>query len=610
MIHRSQKVSLATHLTRREGTYYFRARIPLELVEAFGRAEVSRSLRTKDPNEAKRLLPAAQSEFYAECDAKRRHVTASAAPSPSADASVSRDDLIRFAQEYYAWELERDEEDRRRFGEGPSTREFLIKLAAPKLNEMVARKALAVGGEAGKVFVTHYAEVICQREGLPMQGPVHEEVVQALLRAHVEASARQRERDDGNFGGRPGDDLLLTPLKAIPVVAPKTAGGDDSLAILCTRYAAERRDVSSEWQSAISTALNEFQNFFGAERSLVEVTRKNVAAYKDALMSISAHASREAGKSTFKELMKRGRKIGEKGLANGSINRRLSALTTFGAWAVKHGHVDQNVFGGLAMKKNRVTRRPFNAEQLQTVFTSPLFVGCASPKRGDEGRSGQHLVDDWRYWCMPLALFTGARLGELIQLRVEDVRRVDGVDGIQINEWAEQGGEESGKRVKSAGSARFVPLHPTLVSIGFLDHVERQRAAAQVRVFPGFKADSLGREATRPSKILNRYLARIGVKKGVALVFHSFRHTFIDGLRRAEHTDQTIASIVGHSRGEGLAVTGGYGEEAPVAIFGAKRKATIIASVDFGDLNLSHLTPAARLASRPKPSNPALSASA
>ena len=44
---------MASHLTQREGIFYFRARIPTHLIAAYGRAMVSISLGTRDPKEAK-----------------------------------------------------------------------------------------------------------------------------------------------------------------------------------------------------------------------------------------------------------------------------------------------------------------------------------------------------------------------------------------------------------------------------------------------------------------------------------------------------------------------------------------------------------------------------
>lgn len=44
---------MASNLTCRHGTFYFRARVPTHLVSAYGRSIVSVSLRTRDPSTAK-----------------------------------------------------------------------------------------------------------------------------------------------------------------------------------------------------------------------------------------------------------------------------------------------------------------------------------------------------------------------------------------------------------------------------------------------------------------------------------------------------------------------------------------------------------------------------
>ena len=46
---------LASHLNRRDGTYYFRIRVPKVLIQSLGRKEIAYSLRTKEPKVAKEL---------------------------------------------------------------------------------------------------------------------------------------------------------------------------------------------------------------------------------------------------------------------------------------------------------------------------------------------------------------------------------------------------------------------------------------------------------------------------------------------------------------------------------------------------------------------------
>ena len=72
-------------------------------------------------------------------------------------------------------------------------------------------------------------------------------------------------------------------------------------------------------------------------------------------------------------------------------------------------------------------------------------------------------ADRWIPW---LLAFTGARVEEVAQALVADVRERDGIAYLDIN------AESEGKSLKNAGSARRVPLHPALVAEGFLDYVD------------------------------------------------------------------------------------------------------------------------------------------
>jgi hypothetical protein len=43
------------------------------------------------------------------------------------------------------------------------------------------------------------------------------------------------------------------------------------------------------------------------------------------------------------------------------------------------------------------------------------------------------------------------------------------------------------KRLKTPHSKRTTPVHPALIELGLLDHVERQRRKGEVRLFPEMK---------------------------------------------------------------------------------------------------------------------------
>lgn len=68
---------------------------------------------------------------------------------------------------------------------------------------------------------------------------------------------------------------------------------------------------------------------------------------------------------------------------------------------------------------------------------------------------------------MPLlGLFTGARLGELCQLRTVDVQMVGGLPALVLTDDGED------QSIKSEAGHRTVPIHSELLRLGFLEYVE------------------------------------------------------------------------------------------------------------------------------------------
>ena len=87
------EMPLQTHLLRRGSTYYFRAKVPVDLQPDLGKREEKYSLKTKDPAEAKRLAHRASVEFDEKCERIRAELEGRDLDSTPAQAIT--DDLIQ-----------------------------------------------------------------------------------------------------------------------------------------------------------------------------------------------------------------------------------------------------------------------------------------------------------------------------------------------------------------------------------------------------------------------------------------------------------------------------------------------------------------------------------
>ena len=207
----------------------------------------------------------------------------------------------------------------------------------------------------------------------------------------------------------------------------------------------------------------------------------------------------------------------------------------------------------------RDARRPFSIEQLRLIFAASPFV-----PRDDSGAT---------FWAPLISLFGGLRLGEICQLQTEDVTTSDGVPVILVRP-APDG------RLKTKAARRTVPVHPELVSIGFLDHVSRQAAAGHDRVFPELSLDRRGYRTDAIQKAVNRQIERAGAK-GDRQSFHSLRHTWRDALREGGVSRDAVLAMGGWKSGGTEELYGG-----------GLRPSTLareIAKVLYPGLDLSHL---------------------
>ncbi|MBA3678497.1 MAG: site-specific integrase, partial [Sphingosinicella sp.] len=231
------------------------------------------------------------------------------------------------------------------------------------------------------------------------------------------------------------------------------------------------------------------------------------------------------------------------------IKMKLSRLRTVLQWAADNDYAESNVAAGITIKdtdaaKNK--RKEFDLGSLNSIFGSPVFSEGARPA-GGKGEAA--------YWLPLLALFTGARLEELGQLRPSDVsleHYPDG-DGAAQSGWFIRIMEDAGEddlKIKNAASERRIPVHPELERLGFIRFVQSAKAAGDARLFPKLKTNVYGRLAAKWGEWFSGYLRGVCGVTDKRMVFHSFRHTFKHYARHAGIIEGVQRQIMGHSPGD------------------------------------------------------------
>lgn len=214
-----------------------------------------------------------------------------------------------------------------------------------------------------------------------------------------------------------------------------------------------------------------------------------------------------------------------------TFNNYVKNLTTFFVFAMREGYCDKNPFEGLRVKQRRKVseeRSAFAEADLQALFDKARYAPADGPKPN-------------QYWLPLLGLYTGARLNELCQLRLDDVVVVNGIDCLHIRQGS------ADQKIKTDSSERLVPIHSRLKTLGFLEYIGRLRNEGQVRVFPELTRHKKHGYSAAPSKWFARVRAQLGFegKKD----FHSFRHTLADHLKQKGVSEALVGGILGHQTG-------------------------------------------------------------
>jgi integrase len=211
-------------------------------------------------------------------------------------------------------------------------------------------------------------------------------------------------------------------------------------------------------------------------------------------------------------------------------------------------------------------------DQLKTVFTAPLYTGCKDDGTG-YAKPGSQKPRGTRFWVSLIALFSGMRLKEICQLDVSDIRQSKG--GC----WYFSVNDEGEKSVKNEPSKRNIPIHPELIKLGLLNFVQPE--ANRGKLFKDLRISKQRYWSERMSRWFNGFLSHLGIKSK-QIVFHSFRHSFKDALRRAEMPTAIEDALGGWSSLKGSSKNYGDG-------YSVDQLAEYIEKVTYDGLDLSHL---------------------
>ncbi len=288
--------------------------------------------------------------------------------------------------------------------------------------------------------------------------------------------------------------------------------------------------------------LEEFVEIVG-DFDFSRVTKKEVSYYIDVQTKLPPNRkkSQKYRDLTIKQVMELNLSQKETQTPQ-NINKRLSKLSVFGNWGVRQGLLLTNPFSGMKflVKKQPNRRQPFTTDDLKKILKPETYLNWTI---NFEHPYKIHKVNNKLpyYWVFLLGIFSGMRTNEMCQLRLSDLKKVDKI-------WFMFVEDSENTKVKTESSIRKIPLHPQLIELGFIDYVGNLRKKKKSRVFWELREDRDG-FASKVSRHYNeKFLPAIGVWEKHKKVLYCTRHTFINKLYSEKVDENVIKTLVGHEK--------------------------------------------------------------
>lgn len=205
------------------------------------------------------------------------------------------------------------------------------------------------------------------------------------------------------------------------------------------------------------------------------------------------------------------------------------------SWAKRNKHIPANPFAEATVEKaKRTTKRHKWFTQDEWALVLSAAMAYERPKTA---------VERARRWVPWLCAYSGARAGEVTQLRGCDVSEQDGVPAMLLTPEADT--------IKTR-EARWVPIHEHLIAQGFLTFVA-EHGAGPIFFAPPKKAreqDKLKPRRTPPQNArakLSEWTRGIGITDAGLSPTHAWRHTFQRRADRAGIPEKISDAITGHA---------------------------------------------------------------
>jgi integrase len=504
------KLATQTHLASIDGVYHYRRRIPKDLIAIYSpKREIKFSLKTKDKRKAEQLARIESVRVDQEFSLHRAKLHQKDLPH-----TLTKEDIATLTQNFFQEVLLDDDEHRKN---GQIDEAYLEGLEEARY---IYKENYAEGHKGNISNIVNYA---LDEHGLNVstQSQGYKDLTFAFIETGLKALKIIEQRQQG--------ELIETPPAPKKMTLGSSHHNPNNMTLLdiLDKWRLEKTPSNktiNEWKRCIE----KFEKVNGQDLSIDQITKPHIVAFKDDRV--------------------------KDGVKWATTKKYLGIIHSLLQYASNNAYIQFNPATGVKVAKPKVSedsRLPFSIENLNTIFSHPIFQDKTLPPMSGAGRQTDS-AGEAAYWLPLLSLYTGARPSELCQLTKDDVFQEIGCWIISINNYGR-------KTIKTESSKRKVPLHSELIRLGFTDYCNKQTDF----IFPLLKTDSGGNRYNKFGDWANaRFLRKDCQITNTKLNFYSFRHSFKDACRNSAIPLEIQEAFMGHAGstvGSSTSGQGGYG---------------------------------------------------
>lgn len=348
------------------------------------------------------------------------------------------------------------------------------------------------------------------RRALFVDADSRSKLIEQFFKAGQEMAEGLRKKSDGDYSPDTAIQRFPTWDQASPDSPTARRDAVSITGLLEGWWAEVRANKSPKTYEAFEKAVRYLVAFLGHDDA-TRVTKRDIVNFKD-------HRLQQTNPRTGKPLS-----------ANTVRDGDLAGLKVVFDWAVANLKLPENPATGVTIRhttKARVRTKSFSTDE-QTAILS-----AAAAYTGGREQPKTALAKRWVPW---LCAYTGARVGEMVQLRKEDVFQADGVWVLRIT-------PEAGD-VKTK-AFRLVPIHDHLLERGFLE-VVYGAAAGHLFLSVSGPDDLPGKRQTVKNRLTT--FIRSVVPDPNVQPNHGWRHTFKTLGLRARIQERILDQLQGHA---------------------------------------------------------------